>query len=128
MSHPLDAEMLDIAERFFAAIDRGDFDAVRSLYAHDAVVWHNTDNIAQPAEENVRALAAAKKFIAGFDDVRRTATAHGFVQQHVLRGHASTGEEIRVPACLVFTVVDGSITRLDEYFDTAQISALLAPS
>ena len=39
--------MNDIADQLFAAIEAGDIDAVRDLYAPDAVIWHNTDETEQ---------------------------------------------------------------------------------
>lgn len=120
--------MLDLCERFFIAVAAGDLDAVRSMYAPDAVVWHNYDGVEQNVEENLRVLRWATSHIAGFryEEVRRTATATGFMEQHVLRGTAPNGEELRVPACIVCTVRDGQIMRLDEYLDSAQIAALTA--
>jgi ketosteroid isomerase-like protein len=108
-------------------VREGDLDGVRAMYAPDAVVWHNTDGVEQSVEENLRVLRWATSRIAGFryEDVRRTATAGGFIEQHVLRGTAPSGEELRVPACIVCTVHDGRIARLDEYFDSAQIAALV---
>ncbi len=120
--------MLELCERFFAAVAASDLDAVRAIYAPDAVIWHNNDGAEQSDDENLRVLRWATSRIAGFryEDVRRSATSDGFIEQHVLRGTAPNGEELLVPACIVCTVVDGRITRLDEYFDSAQIAALTA--
>jgi ketosteroid isomerase-like protein len=120
--------MLAVADRLFAAVERGDLDAVRAIYAPDAVIWHNNDGVVQTVDENLRVLAWSTSRIAAFryEDVCRTATAEGFIEQHVLRGRAPNGEELHVAACIVCTVADGRITRLDEYFDSAQIAALTA--
>jgi ketosteroid isomerase-like protein len=125
MTH--DEEMLALAERFFAAVAAGDAEAVRSIYAPDVVVWHNHDGGTQTGEQNLRVLAAATHAITGFryEEVRRRPTPDGFIEQHVLRGTAPDGTELAVPACIVCTVADGRITRLDEYFDSAHIAALL---
>jgi ketosteroid isomerase-like protein len=61
-----------------------------------------------------------------YEDVRCQATADGFVQQHVLRGTVGAGVEIAIPACIVTTIRDGRITRLDEYLDSAHVKPLLA--
>jgi ketosteroid isomerase-like protein len=120
--------MLELCERFFAAAAAGDVEAVRGIYAPDAVIWHNNDGREQTVEQNLGVLAWATSRIEGFryEDVRRTVTDSGFIEQHVLRGRAPNGVELRVPACLVCTVVDGRIARVDEYFDSAQIAALTA--
>ena len=46
----------------------------------------------------------------------------GFVQQHELRGVRQDGVAVRLAACIVCAVEDGRITRLDEYFDSAQLA------
>ena len=127
MDNQHERAMLDLCERFFAAASSGDLDAVRAIYAPEAVIWHNNDDTEQTVDENLRVLRWATSRIAGFryEDVRRTATSTGFMEQHTLRGTAPNGEDLRVPACIVCTVVDGRITRLDEYFDPAQIAALM---
>lgn len=120
--------MRDLAERFFAAISAGDIDAVRAIYSPDAVVWHNSDDATQDVEQNLATVRWATTNIAGFryEQVRLQTTGTGFVQQHITRGCAPNGAELSMPACLVCTVVDGRITRVDEYLDSAHIAPLLA--
>jgi uncharacterized protein len=119
---------LAIADRLFSAITRGDVDAVRALYAPDVRVWHNNDNVEQTAEQNLMVLGWVTTHIKGlrYDDVRCQATASGFVQQHVLRGTVGAGVAVEIPACLVVTVRDTLITRIDEYLDSQHIKVLLA--
>jgi ketosteroid isomerase-like protein len=116
---------LEVAERLFTALEAGDVEAVRALYAPEARVWHNFDGVEQTVEENLRTLAWFARNVPGrrYEEVRRQATATGFVQQHVLRGTAPGGK-LEMPACIVATVVDGKITRIDEYLDTAQSAVL----
>lgn len=40
---------LELAERFFQAVQTGDLDALREIYASEAEVWHNFDQRNQPA-------------------------------------------------------------------------------
>ena len=126
MSHP----HTDLAARFCAAIEQGDIDAIRAIYAPDARIWHNTDGIdfsGQTVDENLKVLAWMGRFLSDkrYDIVRRSETATGFVQQHVLRATiTATGEPYAMPACIVCTVVDGAITRLDEYMDSAHVAPL----
>ena len=117
-----------VAERFFAAIGKGDLDAVRAIYAPDAVIWHNNDGVEQNVAQNLAVLAWVVKNVSGlrYEDVRRFPTPSGFVQQHVLRGAAPSGVAIEIPACIVCAVANGRITRLDEYLDSAQVAPLLA--
>jgi len=119
-------ETLELADRFFTAIPKGDLDTVRAIYAPDARIWHNNDQATQNVEQNLAVLAWVTKNIAGlrYEEIRRHATPSGFVQQHVLRGTAPNGKPLEVPACILCTVEDGRITRLDEYLDSAQIAVL----
>jgi len=42
----------------------------------------------------------------------------------VLRGTSRSGQALELPACLICTVKDGHITRLEEYFDSAQLAPI----
>jgi ketosteroid isomerase-like protein len=119
---------LAIAERLFAAVAGGDVAAVRALYAPDVRVWHNVDGITQSADENLVVLQWVTTHIRGlrYDDVRRQATADGFVQQHVLRGTVGDGVAVEIPACIVATIRAGRITQLDEYLDSKHTKVLLS--
>lgn len=119
-------EILELADRFFAAIPKGDLETVRAIYAPDARIWHNNDQATQSVEQNLAVLGWVTKNIAGlrYEDVRRQATPSGFVQQHVLRGSAPNGAALEVPACILCTVSDGRITQLDEYLDSGHVAAL----
>jgi ketosteroid isomerase-like protein len=118
---------LEVADKFFAAISRGDLEAVRGVYAPDARIWHNNDGVTQGVDANLRVLAWVVKNVRGmrYDEVRRQATPTGFVQQHVVRGTAPNGKPIEIPACIVCAVAGGRITHLDEYLDSAHITHLL---
>ena len=123
-----EAEILALADRFFEAIPKGDVETIRRLYAKDAAIWHNFDGVAQTVDQNLRVLAWVAANVDGlrYEQVRRRVTADGWVQQHVLRGTAPKGEPLELEACIVFTVADGRITRVDEYLDSAQAAPLLA--
>ena len=118
--------MTDVADRLFAAIEAGDLEAVRALYAPDAVIWHNTDGAEQTVEQNLRVLRWVVDNLADrrYEEVRRVSTESGFVQQHVLRCTRRDGTPVEVPACLVVTCAAGRITRLEEYLDSAHVARL----
>lgn len=128
MTEVHDAEMLAIAERLFSAVSAGDVDAVRAIYAPEAVVWHNNDGIQQSVEQNLAVLGWIAANVKGFryEGSRCQPTPTGFVEQHIARGTAPNGTEFAFPACVVCTVASGRITRLDEYLDSAQIAVLVA--
>ncbi len=112
-----------IASAFFAAIERGDLDAVRDLYAPDAQIWHNVTGRSQTREENLDLL----RYFTGRVGERRyevLAREHfpgGFVQRHVLHGKLASGEAIAAPVCLVVHVSGGRIERLFEYLDSRHV-------
>ena len=123
---PGSSSPLEVADRFFGAIAAGDSEAIRSLYAGDAVIWHNDDGQGQTPDQNLRVLRWVMRNVKDlrYEEIRRQETSAGFVQQHVLRGVAPNGERLEIPACIVCTVSDGQITRLDEYLDSAQTASL----
>ena len=116
---------MTVADDLFAAIERGDVDAVRAIYSPDAVIWHNNDEVEQTVDQNLAVLRWVCDNLAerAYEDVRRHEWDGGFVQQHVLR-FTRGGERLGVPACIVATVADGKITRIDEYLDSAQAARL----
>lgn len=118
----------DIADRLFTAIERGDVDAVREVYAPDVVVWHNHDGIEETREQNLVVLSwvVANLTDRAYEEVRRQPTPTGFVQQHVLRFTRADGSRQEIPACIVVTcdLDAGLITRLDEYLDSAHIARI----
>ncbi|HAJ46832.1 MAG TPA: ketosteroid isomerase [Alphaproteobacteria bacterium] len=114
-----------LADRFFAAIEAGDIDAIRTLYHPDAVIWHNTDSVEQSPQENLRVLKwLIRNFSARRYDVRkRIVNDDGFVQQHVLHLGNENGA-LAIHACVIVTIEHGCIVRLDEYIDSKQIGGL----
>jgi ketosteroid isomerase-like protein len=118
----------DVANRLFERIEAGDYDAVAAMWADDVLVWHSGD-----AEDNRRDRAL--KVIRWF--MRRTVSRRyeildrrffdgGFVQQHILHADGTSGESIALRVCIVITVgSDDLITRIDEYFDPADMAPLM---
>ncbi len=48
------------------------------------------------------------------------------MQQHILHANGRNGESIAMRVCIVIKVgADGLITRIDEYFDPAEMAPLL---
>jgi len=128
MSKPDTSKMdyVDFAKRFVAAIQDGDGEAVRAFYAPDAKLWHNTDNIEQTVDQNLKVLAWFVKTLPdrNYRVLRVEALPDGFVQQHVLEATLPNGERWAMDACVVVKVENGVITRLDEYLDSAKSAAL----
>ena len=121
-----DDETLAVADRMFHAIEAGDLDALRGLYAPDIVVWANIDDREQDLERSLKVLGwlCSKLSDRRYDVTRREIIDGGFLQEHVLRGVAPDGTEIASPACIIAHVADGRVTRIHEYLDPARVSAL----
>lgn len=121
-------EHLAIGERFMAALEACDVDAVRAIYHPEARIWHNFDQALQPVEDNIRSLEWMHRKLSDleYDIVRREPIPGGFYQQHVLRGTLASGERFAMPACAIIKIEDGRIVSLDEYLDTAHTTPLTA--
>ena len=118
----------ELVIRFFAALEAGDIDTLREIYAPDAVIWHNDDLIEQPVEDNLKVLQGLHRAVSGlrYDIVRRVPAADGVLQQHVLRGHLPDGAPVELHAAMYLQVRDGHITRIEEYLDSGKRSSIRA--
>jgi len=119
-------DVMAFADRFVAAIEAGDVDAVRACYAPDAKIWHNNDRVEQTVDQNLKVLAwfMRKMTDRKYRIVRREALSDGYLQQHVLEGALPDGRAFSMSACCVIRMQDGVITRLDEYIDSAEAAVL----
>ncbi len=114
--------MQRVADRFAAAVENADRGALEALYASDAIVWHNYDNREKSRDDSIAAITNFPKLFKSFKytNVRRAFFEGGFVQQLVVRGVKADGQAFAVPVCMVIALRGEQITRIDEYFDSAQ--------
>jgi len=119
------SDALEVAARFFDAIEAGDVARIKAIYAPNAVIWHNNDQKEQTVDENLRVLDWVVRNLKNrhYRVKRRVAIPGGFLQQHVLEAETANGP-FSMPACIVVEVKDGRISRLDEYLDSGQTAAL----
>jgi ketosteroid isomerase-like protein len=124
----LRSTVADVAERLFAAIEKGDAAAVEALWDDDVLVWKS----AEPEDQiKKRALRVIFWFMGTTTERRyeildRQFFDGGFVQQHVLHATGHNGRSISMRVCIVIKVgANGLISRIDEYFDPAAIAPLL---
>jgi ketosteroid isomerase-like protein len=120
---------LDVADRLFGAIERGEYQTVEGMWANDVTVWHSGDS---RDNDRVRALKVIRWFIdvtttRGYEILDRQLFAGGFVQQHILRARRADDEvSIEMRVCIVIKVnAEGLITRIDEYFDPTDMAPLM---
>jgi len=118
----------DVADRLFTAIENGDAAAVAALWDDDVLVWKS----AEPSDQTKkRALRVISWFIDAttsrrYEVLDRRFFDGGFVQQHVLHATGRNGGTLSMRVCLVIAVGDnGLITKVDEYFDPAELQPLL---
>ena len=116
-----------IADRLFHAIESGDIATVRQLWDDDVVVW----KVADRDRDGERALRVITWFVDTTTDRRyeildRQFFGGGFVQQHILHANGRNGGSIAMRVCIVIKVgANNLISRIDEYFDPAEIAPLL---
>ena len=117
-----------IAEKFVAAIDAEDTNTMRALYAEDAKIWHDFDRLEQDPETNIQSLVTLRKAIP---DIRWVTTRIEPLPQGFLLTYELTmtlkERELKLPACVIGTVADGSITRIEEWINTAPMMKYLSP-
>jgi len=117
----------DVADRLFQAIENSDIATVEQLWDDDVVVW----KVADRDRDRERALRVIAWFVNTTTDRRyeileRRFFDGGFVQQHILHANGRNGGSISMRVCIVIKVgANGLISRIDEYFDPAEIAPLL---
>jgi ketosteroid isomerase-like protein len=120
-----------VADRMFAAIEDGDGARLADLWSDDVTVWRQGGGAVR---DKARALKVITWFVDSTTDRRyevldRQVFDGGFVQQHVVHAHDSSGAPLSFRACLVVKVNPaGLITRIDEYLDPADLAPLLRPT
>lgn len=117
-----------LVDRVLDAIERGDAETVRACYAPDAKIWHNFDEHEQTVDENIGLLGALIGVLGErkYTIRERFDLPDGIGQHHYLDGVLSDGTKFHLPACILFKIEGGLITRIDEYFDSAHFAPLVA--
>lgn len=115
-----------IADDLIRAVTTGDMELAKALYAPDAVLWQNTTAKNVDVDRALRTIAWLGKTIQNlaYEDVRRTLTDDGFVQQHRMVGQTPSGKELVAHACMIATVRDGKLVEVREYMDSRAFDVL----
>lgn len=125
----VDADAItDVADRLFEAIENTDIATIEQMWNDDILVWHSSD----PADrDKARALRVIAWFInttraRRYEVLDRRVFDGGFVQQHILHADGRNGRSIALRVCIVIKMgANGLISRIDEYFDPADLAPLL---
>jgi ketosteroid isomerase-like protein len=121
--------VVDVADQLFAAIERGDEPRLDELLAADVAVWRAG---AQRDDDKERAMKVLRWFIRvtaerSYQVLDRQLFGDGFVQQHILHATGTGGGLIALRVCIVIKVgVNDLITRIDEYFDPAELAPIMS--
>lgn len=127
VAHPGYA-LASLADRLFSAIEAGDVSAVAAMWSDDVAVWHAGDD--RPSGK-ARAMKVIEWFVNAtadrrYDVLDRQFFPGGFLQQHRLHGTARSGVPYELRVGIIIRVGrDALITRIDEYFDPADLAPLL---
>jgi len=114
-----------IAATLHAALVTGDISALSGLCLDDVVVWHNSDRLEIDKETSLQRISALSQIANNvtLETVRFLETNIGFVEQIVIRGVVNaTGAPLELHNCILVSVVDGKIKRIDEYVDPSILS------
>jgi hypothetical protein len=130
MNAVADVDVKAMAERMCRDIERGDWAAVGKINASDMRVWHNFDQAEMTWDQATPFLSMLRENAElHYEDIRITPVPNGWLQQHVLRLVLKAGGECRMPAALIVMLNDqGLVSRIEEYLDSAQLSAALPGS
>jgi len=122
-----ESDVLEVADRFFAAIEAGDRDVVDELYADDAEVWHS---VTGRTVDRATALAILDWLMAPgvgrtYRIDERLVVGDRLSQRHTLTVTVPGHDAIVMPVSIYLTILDGTISRIDEYGDRALSDLLL---
>jgi len=117
-----------VADKVARLVADGDLDGLRAVYTADARIWHNTDDKDKTVDESLEFLAGLLSVTSRrwYADVRLTPTPAGYIDQHYMCAALTTGEEVRVPICMVVTLEGEHIKRLEEYIESAATGPVTA--
>lgn len=122
------SELETLADRVVRRAE-GDWEALREYWADEVVVWHCYDNAEQRFKGHARSSEAGAELTAlsrVLDDFARTSTVHvsestnTIIETSVWTGRTKAGLDMRNSTCVLYSVVDGRITRMDVYDDSNQ--------
>ena len=121
--------VVDVADQLFEAIESSDVKTVERLFSPGVTVWKSGDDQDNDRARSVRIIAwfINNTVERRYQILDRQLFDGGFVQQHILHAVALSGQPIAMRVCIVIKLGDdGLITRIDEYFDPAEIAPLLS--
>ena len=96
-------QSLEVADRLFKSIERGDIAAIRKIYTPDVKIWHNNDGATQTVDAESRGAGWVVANISevAYTEIRRHADADRIRAAACdARARKGSGKESRLPACI----------------------------
>jgi ketosteroid isomerase-like protein len=125
----VDADAIaDVADRLFEAIENSDIAMLQQLWNDDVTVWKTGEHRDRDKERALRVITWLfnRTIDRRYEILDRQLFDGGFVQQHILHANGHDGESISMRVCVVIKLgANGLISRIDEYFDPAELAPLL---
>jgi ketosteroid isomerase-like protein len=118
-------DVLSTVDKFVEALSTGDAARLDALFTDDAVIWHNYDQVGQPAREALAALAPLAALQPRYEIAGRDVVDGACIQRHVVHITLPGGEPASIPAIQRIAMADGRIRRIDEYMDSAQMAVAI---
>jgi ketosteroid isomerase-like protein len=118
---------LEAALAVLEVLATGDPTAADHVLAPEAVLWHNDGNGEAPARQGFAAASGLHRMVDGLrvDVLMAEPLPAGAVMRFEVRGTVrNTGADLCARNCMFATVVDGQITRVDEYLDPTFLGQL----
>ncbi|CAN5534579.1 nuclear transport factor 2 family protein [soil metagenome] len=117
----------DVADTLFRSIEGSDVAMIEQLWNDDISVWHSGDRKDNDRDRAMRVICwfINRTSARHYEILDRQLFEGGFVQQHVLHATGAHGS-IDMRVCIVVKLApNGLISRIDEYFDPAEMAPLL---
>jgi hypothetical protein len=121
--------IVNLADQLFTAIEQSDVATLNQIFNDDIAVWRagaRRDNDKERAMKVLRWLIDVTTE-RRYEILDRQLFPNGFVQQHILHATGRNGGLIALRVCIVVKLgINGLVSRIDEYFDPAEIAPLMS--
>ncbi len=122
----------ELCRHLLKAIEAGDGEGYRACFTEDGRIWHDFDGLethadgAQSVEQNVAMMNWMHRLTTTlkYETLRLEETETGFLETHRLSGTTIEGEDFEGLACVICTLENGKIKRLEEFINPASFNAL----
>lgn len=119
-----DADLRDLCNRFYDAIESRDMGAIGEMLSPDLKFWANFTNQTKSRDDMLEAIEKgyAVHRRRTYDDRQIRTFENGFVAQYTCRLMRHDGTSLALWAAMVAEVRDGKIVKVDEYLDSGKFA------